>query len=315
MEEEFEINIKVNDEATVVVESFKSASTEALNELNRDFETSNEKVLKMSGSVDTLSGKISTVSNISSSFSDFASASANLNENFSEATDLFMSDLEDMGLRWMDLKTSFTDVETYNSMLEAESLYYENSFNMAEGHQDNLNAIESAGWDARLSQAGSAAGDMAKIMGNLYTLTGSKNKAMFNVMKSFAIAEAVIQGYRAAQGAYATGSVIGGPVLGAAFAAAAMAASAARIKQISSTGPGGGGGGNLSSSGGSFRGSKALPERAEKEINQKTQTIVVNVHNPLSDGNWDLIGEDIIKSINKAGERNIDLTINTNERD
>lgn len=313
--EEFELNIKVNDEATVKVENFKSASVDALNELNRDFETSNEKILKMSGSVNHLGGKINTLSVISDSFTGFAASSTDLNTNFSEATDLFMEDLETMGLRWMDLKSNFTDSGTYTDHLDSEAAYYDNSFDLAMSHQERLRAVESEGWDGRLASAGTAAGDMANIMGNLYKLTGSKNKAMFAVMKSFAIAEAVIQGYRAAQGAYAMGSVIGGPILGAAFAAAALAASAARIKQISSTGPGGGGA-SLSSSGSSFRGGAGrnqIPQRVSKEEKQQTQTVVVNIHNPLSEGNWDLIGEDIIKSINKAGERNIELTISTNE--
>lgn len=314
MENEFELKLKVNDEATEVMESFSTASTDALSQLNRDFETSNEKILKMSGSVETLSGKINTVSAISDSFASFSAASTDLGVNFSEATDLFMADLEDMGLRWMDFQSNVTGNSNYSERLDSESLYQEDLLDMAMSHQENLNSIENYGWDYRLATAGSSAGDMANIMGNLYKLTGSSSKKMFAVMKSFAIAEAVIQGYRAAQGAYAVGSVIGGPIVGAAFAASAMASSAARIKQINSTGPGGGGGSLSAGSGGnSNKATSELPLSVNKEDKQKTQTIVVNVHNPLSEGNWDLIGEDIIKSINKAGTRNIELTVTSNE--
>ena len=315
MAREETIEFKITDEATEVAQEFYSASVTSLRELERGFDSSGRRIEAMSGGLDTMAGKVNTLSNISNSFAAFSASSENLKVSFSEATDSFISGLEDMGFRWMELRDGFLSEETYASIMGNERLYYEESLLSAEDHQSRLNMITMEGWDSRLNLTGRAAGDLSNIMANLYKTTGSQNMAMFKVMKSFAVAEAVIQGYRAAQSAYAAGSAIGGPVMGAAFAAVAIAASTARIKQIQATNPGGAK--SVSTGGGSAPRYKSfdessIPERGGKE-DLKTQSIVVNVHNPLSEGNWDVIGEDIIKSINKAGERNIALTIHSNE--
>lgn len=94
--------------------------------------------------------------------------------------------------------------------------------------------------ELKLSYAAGAAGAMSNIMQNLYAATGSKNKAMFEAMKAFAIAETVIKTYQGAQEAYtALASIpIVGPALGVAAAAAAIAAGMARVQAIRSQQPG-----------------------------------------------------------------------------
>ena len=76
----------------------------------------------------------------------------------------------------------------------------------------------------------------AFFFGQLGALMQSKNKTMFEIGKKAAIAETIIQTYRAAQGAYAALAPIPiiGPALGIAAAAAAIVAGMARVQAIKS---------------------------------------------------------------------------------
>ena len=174
--------------------------------------------------------------------------------------------------------------------------------------------IEKKTWDKKLGYAASGAGAMSNILQNLYVATGSKSKEMFKVMQAAAIAETIIQTYRAAQGAYGSMAKIH-PALGIAAAAAALAAGMARVKQIKATKMGGAtasisakGTANPTYQGGSAS-AYPVPTRLEEEL--PTQHVTINIHNPLSDGNWDAIAEDIVDTINRAGDRNVELTVMT----
>jgi hypothetical protein len=74
---------------------------------------------------------------------------------------------------------------------------------------------------------------------------GKTNKAAFVAWKATAIAETLINTYKAAMGAYSAMASIPyvGPILAVAAAAAAVAAGMAQVSAISSTEPGGGAGG------------------------------------------------------------------------
>jgi hypothetical protein len=74
---------------------------------------------------------------------------------------------------------------------------------------------------------------------------GKQNKAAFVAYKAFAIAETLINTYKAAMGAYSAMASIPyvGPILAVAAAAAAVAAGMAKVSAIASTEPGGGAGG------------------------------------------------------------------------
>jgi hypothetical protein len=157
---------------------------------------------------------------------------------------------------------------------------------------------------------------MSNTLQNLFIATGSRHKAMFESMKAFAVAETVIQTYRAAQGAFASLAPIPvvGPALGAAAAAAAIAAGLARVEQIRNTRPEGatssidsGGRANPQYSGGS-PGAYPVPTRVEDA--KPSQSITVQIYNPLSEQNWQKIVEDnIVPALREAGDRNIAVNI------
>lgn len=173
-------------------------------------------------------------------------------------------------------------------------------------------------WALRVGQAETAAGAMSNAMQNLYAATGSKHRAMFEAMKAFAIAETVIQTYRAAMGAYAALAPIPvvGPALGAAAAAAAVMAGMARVETIRNTKPGdatgtvgSSGRANPSYSGGSPS-AYPVPQRSEDADGSGSKTITINIYNPLAEQNWKRLVEDnIIPALKDAGDRNIALTV------
>lgn len=92
----------------------------------------------------------------------------------------------------------------------------------------------------------------AFFFGQLGALMQTKSRALFEIGKAGAIAETIIQTYRAAQGAYAALASIPvvGPGLGAAAAAAAIAVGFARVQAIRATSFGGASGSPVLSSGG-----------------------------------------------------------------
>jgi hypothetical protein len=167
--------------------------------------------------------------------------------------------------------------------------------------------------DAQIAYASESFGAASDFMQNLYVATGSQNEEMFTVMKAFAVAQTVMDTYRAAQGAYAAlaGIPVVGPALGVAAAAAAIAAGAARVAQIQATEPGTttaistSGEGYTSYSGGAYE------STATETDTKSTQTVTVNIYNPLSTQNWaQIVEDDIIPALNDAADRDISITIN-----
>jgi len=67
---------------------------------------------------------------------------------------------------------------------------------------------------------------------------GKHSKIAFKAFQAISIAEALVNTYNGATGAYKVGASIGGPPLGAAFAAAAIAAGLAQVSAIASMSPG-----------------------------------------------------------------------------
>ncbi|MBI5902736.1 MAG: hypothetical protein HZB84_04535, partial [Deltaproteobacteria bacterium] len=169
--------------------------------------------------------------------------------------------------------------------------------------------------DFQIQAASDTAGAISNTLENLYVATGSQNRALFEAMKAFAIAETTIKTYQGAMEAYSAmaGIPIVGPALGAAAAAAVVAAGMARVAQISSTSIGGGssisaeGTANASYSGGSF---DAYPSPTTLSESKRAQDITIQIYNPLSTQNWQKIVEDnIIPALNDAADRNITLTV------
>ena len=114
--------------------------------------------------------------------------------------------------------------------------------------------------------------DGFNTIANLAELFAGKNrkqqKIAFDIQKAANIANATIDTYKAAQGAYASlsGVPVIGPVLGAAAAGAAVTAGLINIKKIASTsfngGTSGGGGSTSSDTGGGGSSAPAAPQSA-----------------------------------------------------
>ncbi len=185
-----------------------------------------------------------------------------------------------------------------------------------EARLSELDELERTSWSRRAGHAEAGAALMSNTLQNLFIATGSRHRAMFEAMKSFAVAETIIQTYRAAQGAYAALAPIPvvGPALGAGAAAAALAAGFARVEQIRNTMPDGAtssidsrGRANPQYSGGS-PGAYPAPTRVEEA--RPSQSITVQIYNPLSEQNWQRIVEDnIVPALRDAGERNVAVNI------
>ena len=83
---------------------------------------------------------------------------------------------------------------------------------------------------------------VASRMAEMTAIVGRESRAMFEINKIAAIANALLSAREAITGAYAFGARIGGPPLGAAMAGVAAASTAAQINQIRGQSFGGGGG-------------------------------------------------------------------------
>ena len=89
----------------------------------------------------------------------------------------------------------------------------------------------------RLKSTQTFADDMAQAMKGFYESGMAQSQTVYRMYQAFAVAEATISTYKAAQEAYANGMGWGGPVVGAVMAAAAVAAGMARVATIKSTKP------------------------------------------------------------------------------
>lgn len=203
------------------------------------------------------------------------------------------------GARFNDLEQSYLDY--YSRVKEIQSTYTADSI-----------ASDKLLFDAKADYAAKSFGSMSNFFENLYVMTGSSNEELFNIMKTFAVAEATIQGYRAAVGAYAFGTEIGGPVLGAAFAASALAATGAQIANIIATEPGSTT--SISSTGEAVTTDYEGGSTEAYTTTEATpsQNITIQIYNPLSSQNWaQIVEDDIIPALNDASDRNINITIGT----
>lgn len=89
-------------------------------------------------------------------------------------------------------------------------------------------------------------------MGHIKQIVGQEGGAAFEILKAISMATALVKGYEAVVSAYAAGSALGGPPVGAAFAAIAAAGVGAQIAALAAVKPEGAGvaGGGLSAAAG-----------------------------------------------------------------
>ena len=138
---------------------------------------------------------------------------------------------------------------------------------------------------------------------------GQQNKAAFTAFKAVAIAQTVIDTYKAAQGAYSAMASIPyiGPALGAAAAAAAIAAGMARVSSIASMEPGGGAGGGGGGGGGgvgaigTYAASPAsgLPMGIPAGAQEQKAALTINIQGDYigDEGYVELLAEKISKAV------------------
>lgn len=296
-----EIVIKAKDEYSGAFENFSRKTRTAVDEVNSSLEK-----LQTSNGLEKFSSSAGRhISGVSKAFSELSKAINEMPE-----ADLFGQgkDNEEAVLkRLKDQNRLYLDEKARLAMQERA---------LSISHLSETEEMERLSWATRLAYAQSASAMLSNTMQNLFVATGSKHRSMFEAMKAFALAETLIQTYRAAQGAYAALAPIPivGPALGAAAATAAIAAGLARAEQIRNTDPrgasssiGAGGRANPQYSGGSPS-AYPVPQRIENE--GPTQVITIHINNPLSDQNWQRIVEDnIVPAIKEAGERNVSLRI------
>lgn len=104
----------------------------------------------------------------------------------------------------------------------------------AEQFANKMKAIDETRFNNQLAGA-------SQFFGNLSTLMNTESRALFEVGKAAAIAQAVVDGIAAAVSSFKYGASLGGPIMGGAFAAASAAATGVQIAALASTSFGGGG--------------------------------------------------------------------------
>ncbi len=216
---------------------------------------------------------------------------------------------------YADYETRLTALQEYNTSVITEMIQAHETQASIEAAYSDL-SIQSARKvrDLRIQYAGESFGALANFMENLFVVTDSKNRAIFEVMKAAAISQTVIDTYASAQAAYKAlaGIPVVGPGLAVAAAASAVAAGLARVAQIRSTPFGGGtpvtAGGEAVTT--PFTGGSTHGFPIQEGTANVAQTLTVNVYNPLSDDNWDKIVEDnIAPALEGLSERDVVLNI------
>ena len=132
---------------------------------------------------------------------------------------------------------------------------------------------------------------------------------MFELTKAARLAEAAIAIPSTVMDAYAAGTKIGGPIVGAAFGAAALASQLANLRAIQSASFGGGGGG---SSGGSGGGVSAPTAQSAPQEQAPLQQRFVNIGLSGSDNTMytkDSVRE-LIKRLNEEVKDGAVLRVN-----
>lgn len=139
------------------------------------------------------------------------------------------------------------------------------------------------------------------MMNNLVQLMNSGSKQMFAIGKVAAVANALLKGREAVVSAYAAGSKIGGPPLGAAYAATAAAATAAQVASVMNTSFGGGG--TVSAKGGGVTASRPTdnisnnPLPAPPDAEPKHSKVTINLQGEVFSRQQ---VRNLIESINEA---------------
>lgn len=126
------------------------------------------------------------------------------------------------------------------------------------------------------SQYSAMASIVDTSLGQITDLVGQEGEKQFTIFKAISAATALVKGYEAIVSAYAAGSKIGGPGVGAAFAAVAAAGVAAHIAKLMSTSvSSGGGGGGMAAAGGTGGSVGAAPAAPAETAPSQTMFLTI----------------------------------------
>lgn len=138
--------------------------------------------------------------------------------------------------------------QAYENKLIKEEEFQQQMTGISKKYADEKNKIEEHAKKKQeaVDQAAnkSKLGAAKTVFGGLSSLMNTESRKLFEIGKTAALANALINAYESITSAYAAGSKIGGPPVGAAFAVAAGAAQFATIQQIQSQSFSKGGAGN-----------------------------------------------------------------------
>lgn len=146
---------------------------------------------------------------------------------------------------------------------------------------------------------------MGGLMRSLYSITGSHSRKLFSLLKTFNIAQALMDTYTAFNRTLAS---VPYP-FNLAAAAAVMAQGLARVQQIRSTTPGGGGGGR-GAGGLASTGFLKAPQVTPAASGQLQTQITIQIQNPItgSEEEWErLVEERIAPAIKRVVDRNVEV--------
>jgi hypothetical protein len=164
-----------------------------------------------------------------------------LTDELARMQEQFASESELLDIQYQERLTKLEEFR--NAKMLSEQQFNEMEAKVKEDHERRLADIEQQRRNERLDAFASAFGDMASLM-------QSGNEKLFKIGQAFAIAEATIDGIKAATAAWRKGMEIGGPGLAAAFTAASLVKTGSMIAQIASQTSRGGGSKTSGASGG-----------------------------------------------------------------
>lgn len=181
-------------------------------------------------------------------------------------------------------------------------------------HQDRLTDIARSGAASREQIADSEFATVQDVtkqgLSNLAALSNSGNKELFNIGKAASIAQGLLSAREAIVTAYAAGSKLGGPPVGAAYAATAGAAQFANLAAIKSTSYGtSGGGGSASSGGGGYTSTASTASSSTTTTGDAAQSISVSGISADKFYSGEMVQGLLEKLSDAAGDRGMTLMV------
>jgi len=179
--------------------------------------------------------------------------------------DKYRKDLQDLVASRFEDSVATEDellARKYAKQLEDLQKFEDNKTLTVEQAADIRRKIEEKAKQASIqiqaAQYSALAGIVDTSMSDITSLVGDEGDKQFSIFKAISAATALVKGYEAVVSAYAAGSKIGGPAVGAVFAGIAAAGVAAHIAKLMAVNVNSaGGGGSVAAAGGGGGGDAA----------------------------------------------------------